>query len=78
MSLGTMLLKTEEEPINLPQEEIKLPLSNEKLLALQAEDKFCSDISSKLQRGQLQNKNPYYKENEILKDMLRMENKGLR
>ena len=41
----------EEEPINLPQEEIKLPLSNEKLLALQAEDKFCSDISSKLQGG---------------------------
>ena len=54
----------EEEPINLPQEEIKLPLSDEKLLALQAEDKFCSDISSKLQRG---HKNPYYKENEILK-----------
>ena len=46
-------VSTEEEPINLPQEEIKLPLSNEKLLALQAEDKFCSDISSKLQRGQL-------------------------
>ena len=58
---------TEEEPINLPQEEIKLPLSDEKLLALQAEDKFCSDISSKLKRGQLQDKNPYYKENEILK-----------
>ena len=60
-------VSTEEEPINLPQEEIKLPLSNEKLLALQAEEKFCSDISSKLQGGQLQNKNPYYKENEILK-----------
>ena len=58
---------TEEEPINLPQEEVKLPLSNEKLLALQAEDKFCSDINSKLQSGQLQDKNPYYKENEILK-----------
>ena len=49
---------TEEEPIDLPQEEIKLPLSNEKLLALQAEDKFCSDISSKLQRGELQDKKP--------------------
>ena len=60
-------VSTEEEPINLPQEEIKLPLSDEKLLALQAEDKFCSDISSKLQRGQLQDKNPYYRENEILK-----------
>ena len=60
-------VSTEEEPINLPQEEIKLPLSDEKLLALQAEDKFCSDISNKLQRGELQNKIPYYKENEILK-----------
>ena len=60
-------ISTEEEPINLPQEEINLPMSDEKLLALQAEDKFCSDISSKLQRGQLQDKNPYYKENEILK-----------
>ena len=50
------------EPISLPQEEIKLPLSDEKLFALQAEDKFCNDISSKLQQGKLQDKNPYYKE----------------
>ena len=60
-------ISTEEEPINLPQEEIKLPLSDEKLLALQAEDKFCSEINSKLQKGQLQDRNPYYKENEVLK-----------
>ena len=60
-------ISTEGEPINLPQEEIKLPLSDEKLLALQAEDKFCSDINNRLQKGQLQDKNPYYKENEILK-----------
>ena len=58
---------TEKEPISLPPEEIKLPLSDKKLLALQAEDSFCKDISNKLQKGQLQNKNPYYKENEILK-----------
>ena len=82
MSLGTMLFEdmepiksdiqeikvsTEKEPIILPQEEIRLPLSDEKLLALQGKDKFCSDISTKLQQGQLQEKNPYYKENEILK-----------
>ena len=60
-------VSTEKEPITLPQEEIKLPLSDEKLLALQAGDKFCNDISNKLQQGQLQNKNPYYKENEVLK-----------
>ena len=57
----------EKEPITLPQEEIKLPLSDEKLLALQAEDKFCRDIINKLQKGQLQDKNPYYREHEILK-----------
>ena len=64
-------VSTEKEPITLPQEEIKLPLSDEKLLALQAKDKFCNDISNKLQQGQLQDKNPYYKENEILKKICR-------
>ena len=61
----------EKEPITLPQEEIKLPLSDEKLLALQAKDKFYNDISNKLQQGQLQDKNPYYKENEVLKKICR-------
>ena len=37
------------DPIPLPQEEIRLPLSDEKLQVLQAEDKFCKDISNKLQ-----------------------------
>ena len=50
------------DPIPLPQEEIKLPLSDEKLQALQAED-----ISNKLQQGKLQSRNPYYIENGILK-----------
>ena len=54
------------DPIPLPQEEIRLPLSDEKLQALQAEDKFCRDISNKLQQEQLQSKNPYYIENGIL------------
>ena len=54
-------------PIPLPQEEIRLPLSDEKLQVLQAEDKFCKDISNKLQQEQLQSKNPYYIENGILK-----------
>ena len=55
------------DPIPLPQEEIRLPLSDEKLQALQAEDKFCKDISNKLQQEQLQSRNPYYIENGILK-----------
>ena len=40
------------DPIPLPQEEIRLPLSDEKLQALQVEDKFCKDISNKLQQEQ--------------------------
>ena len=35
--------------------------------AFQVKDKFCKDISYKLQQGQLQSKNPYYMENGILK-----------
>ena len=46
---------------------MKLPLSDQKLLALQKEDKFCNDIMNKLQKGQLQDRNPYYRENGILK-----------
>ena len=56
-----------EDPVPLPQEEIKLPLGDEKLQAFQAKDKFCRDISSQLQQGQLQDKNPYYMEDGILK-----------
>ena len=55
------------DPIPLSQEEIKLPLSDEKLQAFQAEDKFCKDTSNKLQQGQLQDKNPYYVEDGVLK-----------
>ena len=51
----------------IPQREMKLPQSNERLQALQAEDKFCKDISNKLQQGQLQSRNPYHIENKILK-----------
>ena len=47
-------------PIPLPQEKIRLPLSDEKLQALQTEDKFCKEISNKLQYEQLQSRNPYY------------------
>ena len=47
------------DPIPLPQEEIKLPLSDDRLQAFQAKDKFCKDISNKLKQGQLQSRNPY-------------------
>ena len=68
----------EKEPITLPREEIKLPLSDEKLPALQAEDRFCRDIINKLQKRQLQDKILIIENMEYLKDMWKMENKGLR
>ena len=55
------------DPIPLPGEDIKLPLDSKKLKDLQQKDKFCKDITSKLEKGQLQNKNPYYQEEGILK-----------
>ena len=55
------------DPIPLPGEDIKLPLDNEELKGLQQKDKFCKDITSKLEKGQLQNKKPYYQEEGILK-----------
>ena len=55
------------DPIPPPQEEIELHLSDKRLQAFQAKDKFCEDISNKLQQGQLQTRNPYYIENGILK-----------
>ena len=55
------------DPIPLPEEDIKLPLDNEKLKGFQQKDKFCRDIINELEKGQLQNKNPYYQEEGILK-----------
>ena len=55
------------DPIPLPGKDIKLPLYNEELKGLQQKDKFCKDITSKLEKGQLQNKYPYYQEEGILK-----------
>ena len=71
-------ISTEEEPINLPQEEIKLPLSDEKLLALQAEDKFCSEIKTSYKKGSYRIKILTIEKMEYLKGMWRMGNKGLK
>ena len=34
-----------ETPVNLPSEEIQLPIKENKLIELQKEDKFCKNIS---------------------------------
>ena len=56
-----------EIPVNLPGEEIILPIEDNELLELQKEDKFCKNILNILTSNKLHNKNPYYIENGILK-----------
>ena len=52
---------------DLPGEDITLPIEDTKLIELQKEDKFCKNILNMLASNKLQNKNPYYVENKILK-----------
>ena len=61
---------TLKDPIPLPGEEIKLPLEDEKLKELQQKDKLCKEIIGKLSKGQLQNGQPYYQEDGVLKRFL--------
>ena len=56
-----------ETPVNLPSEEITLPIEDNKVIELQKEDKFCKNILNMLASNKLHNKNPYYIENGILK-----------
>ena len=56
-----------ETPVNLPSEDITLPIEDNKLIELQKEDKFCKNILNMLASNKLQNKNPYYIESGILK-----------
>ena len=53
--------------VNLPGEDITLPIEDTKLIELQKEDKFCKNVLNMLVSNKLQNKNPYYVENGILK-----------
>ena len=50
-----------------PGEDITLLIEDIKLIELQKEDKFCKNILNMLANNKLQNKNPYYVENEVLK-----------
>ena len=54
-------------PIQLPNEEIILPIPTKKLVELQKSDKFCKNILNMLHSEELHNKNPYYIEEDILK-----------
>ena len=56
-----------ETPVKLPNEEIALPIEDNKLIELQKEDKFCKNILNMLASNKLHERNPYYIENGILK-----------
>ena len=53
--------------VDSPGEDITLLIEDNKLIELQKEDKFCKNILNMLANNKLQNKNPYYVENEVLK-----------
>ena len=53
--------------VDSPGEDITLPIEDNKLIELQKEDKFCKNILNMLASNKLQNNNPYYVENEVLK-----------
>ena len=59
--------KEGETPVNIPNEEIMLPIEDNKLIELQKKDKFCKNILNMLANYKLHNKNPYYIEDRILK-----------
>ena len=56
-----------DKPIFLPDEEIKIPIEDEKLIQMQKRDKFCKNLLNQLESGKLASKNPYYIEDNILK-----------
>ena len=56
-----------EAPVNLPDDEVILPVGNNKLIELQKGDKFCKNILNMLANNKLHNKNPYYIEDGVLK-----------
>ena len=56
-----------ETPVNLPNEEITLPIKDNKLIELKKGDKFSKNIINMLANNKLHEKNPYYIENGTLK-----------
>ena len=59
--------KDGQDPIFLPNEEIVLPLKEEKLIKMQEQDKFCKNLLNQLQTGKFSSGNPYFIEGGILK-----------
>ena len=51
-----------QEPIFLPDEEIVIPIKEEKLIKMQKQDKFCKNLLNQLQAKKLSSGNPYFLE----------------
>ena len=51
-----------ETPVNLPSEEITLPIEDNKLIELQKEDKFCKNILNMLTSNKLQQESVLHQE----------------
>ena len=58
-------MESEKQPFE-SEENITLPITNEKLQELQREDPFCTDIIRKLEQEKLISQNPYYREGKVL------------
>ena len=67
-----------DDPIFLPNEEIKLPITDDKLVQMQRKDKFCKNLLNQLESGKLSPYNPYYIEEEYSSGTLMTRNKGLK
>ena len=57
----------DNDPIFLPNEDIKIPIEDDKLIQMQRKDKFCKNLFNQLESGKLSQKNPYYIDEGILK-----------
>ena len=57
----------DNDPIFLPNEDIKIPIEDDKLIQMQRKDKFCKNLFNQLESEKLSQKNPYYIEEGILK-----------
>ena len=63
----TPTIEEQNDSIALPNEDIELPMSNDKLIKMQKNDKFCKNLIHQLETGKLSSGNPYYMEEGILK-----------
>ena len=57
----------DNDPIFLPNEDIKIPIEDDKLVQMQKRDKFCKNLLNQLESGKLSQRNTYYIEEGILK-----------